>query len=117
MEPTAIGPSITRHRAQACPSYPARRDQLDSPAAYVLAKGVLLDNCMLTSLASSHLLPLQVVTNSIAGETYVLSQCGAQVPPASQFPEGTKFYTVPLASLSAPDTVPYAFIVRGRVAA
>ena len=54
----------------------------------------------------------QVVTNSIAIETYVLSQCGAQVPPASQFPEGTKFFTVPLVSLSAPETVPYAFVVR-----
>ncbi|PRW56963.1 flagellar associated [Chlorella sorokiniana] len=52
----------------------------------------------------------KVVTNSIAGETYVLSQCGAQVPPASQFPEGTKFFTVPLVSLSAPETVPYAFV-------
>lgn len=52
----------------------------------------------------------KVVTNSIAIETYVLSQCGAQVPPASQFPEGTKFFTVPLVSLSAPETVPYAFV-------
>ncbi|KAI7839391.1 hypothetical protein COHA_006792 [Chlorella ohadii] len=52
----------------------------------------------------------KVVTNSIAGETYVLSQCGAQVPPADQFPAGTKFFTVPLSSLSAPETVPYAFV-------
>ena len=65
-----------------------------------------------SSLSPNPLPATQVVTNSIAGETYVLSQCGAQVPPASQFPEGTKFFTVPLVSLSAPETVPYAFVVR-----
>ena len=53
-----------------------------------------------------------MVTNSIAGETYVLQQCGAPAPDAAQFPAGTKFFTVPLTALSAPETVPYAFVVR-----
>lgn len=55
-----------------------------------------------------------MVTNSIAGETYVLSQCGVAPPDAASFPAGTKFFTVPLTSLSAPETVPYAFLVSER---
>ena len=86
---------------------PARRSCIPSkPAARSLN--------FVQNLPSHRFLPThtQVVTNSIAGETYVLSQCGAQVPPADQFPAGTKFFTVPLSSLSAPETVPYAFVVR-----
>jgi hypothetical protein len=55
---------------------------------------------------------LQVVNNTIADEVYVLYQCGAGAPPRAAFPEGTKFFQVPLTSISAPETVPYAFLVR-----
>lgn len=54
-----------------------------------------------------------MVNNTIAGEVYVLYQCGADAPPRSDFPVGTKFFLVPLTSLSAPETVPYAFVVSG----
>lgn len=86
------------------------------PEQYMMVGDEQSNNGFVTQVNSSRGFSVEyfptykVVTNSIAGETYVLSQCGAQVPPASQFPEGTKFFTVPLASLSAPDTVPYAFI-------
>lgn len=52
----------------------------------------------------------KVVTNNIVNETYVLYQCGAQLPTTSQFPKGTKFFEIPLTKVSAPETVPYAFI-------
>ncbi|KAI3437818.1 hypothetical protein D9Q98_000265 [Chlorella vulgaris] len=52
----------------------------------------------------------KVVNNTIAGEVYVLYQCGADAPPAASFPEGTKFFNIPLTSVSAPETVPYAFL-------
>jgi hypothetical protein len=52
----------------------------------------------------------KVVTNSIADEVYVLYQCGRQ-PPATLFPNDTHFFQIPLTSLSAPETVPYAFVV------
>jgi hypothetical protein len=52
-----------------------------------------------------------VVNNTIAGEVYVLYQCGAAVPAADQLPEGAKLFEVPLTSVSAPETVPYAFVV------
>jgi hypothetical protein len=54
------------------------------------------------------------VNNTIAGEVYVLYQCGADAPPAASFPEGTKFFNIPLTSVSAPETVPYAFLVGAR---
>ena len=53
----------------------------------------------------------QVVNNTIADELYVLYQCGAGAPPRGAFPEGTGFFQVPLTSISAPETVPYAFLV------
>lgn len=56
-----------------------------------------------------------MVTNTIANETYVLSQCGVAPPAADSFPAGTKFFTVPLTTLSAPETVPYTFVVRPPV--
>lgn len=59
----------------------------------------------------------QVVTNNIVGETYVLTHCGVAPPPAADFPAGTKFFTVPLVSVSVPTTVPYALLVRVRVPA
>jgi len=52
----------------------------------------------------------KVVHNSIANETYVLSQCDLARPTAFDFPSGTKFFTVPLTSVSVPETVPYAFL-------
>ncbi|GAB4819434.1 hypothetical protein N2152v2_006480 [Parachlorella kessleri] len=50
----------------------------------------------------------KVVNNSIAGELYVLYQCGAGEPSHDQFPAGTKFFQVPLVSISVPETIPYA---------
>lgn len=52
-----------------------------------------------------------MVNNTIADEVYVLFQCGADAPPEADFPEGTKFFRVPLTSISAPETVPYSFVV------
>lgn len=52
----------------------------------------------------------KVVNNTIADEVYVLFQCGADAPPEADFPEGTKFFRVPLTSISAPETVPYSFV-------
>lgn len=79
----------------------------------------------LASHTASHLArPPQVVTNKLAvseatpnGEVYVLVPCGVEPPSADAFPAGTKFFTVPLTSLSAPETVPYAFVVRGAAGA
>ena len=56
----------------------------------------------------------KVVNNSIAGEVYVLYQCVTQQPPVSDFPPGTRFFQVPLTSVSSPETVPFAFMVRRR---
>lgn len=52
----------------------------------------------------------KVVKNNIADETYVLYQCGTPVPAADAVPAGSKFFEIPLTSLSAPETVPYAFV-------
>jgi hypothetical protein len=54
----------------------------------------------------------QVVNNTQANELYVLYQCPVDAPPRDQFPEGTKFFQVPLTSVSIPETVPFAFLVR-----
>lgn len=54
----------------------------------------------------------KVVNNTIAGEVYVLYQCGASPPARTAFPEGTGFFQVPLTSISAPETVPYAFLAN-----
>lgn len=61
--------------------------------------------------------PPQVVTNNIEGETYVLTHCGVAPPPAADFPAGTKFFTVPLVSVSVPTTVPFALLVRAAATA
>jgi hypothetical protein len=53
----------------------------------------------------------QVVTNTYANETYVLYQCGGTRPSANAVP-GAKIFAIPLTSVSVPDTVPYAFLVR-----
>ncbi|KAL4424905.1 hypothetical protein ABPG77_002128 [Micractinium sp. CCAP 211/92] len=52
----------------------------------------------------------KVVENHKVNETYVLFQCGAPTPDFTAFPEGAKFFQVPLLSISAPETVPYAFV-------
>lgn len=52
----------------------------------------------------------KIVTNEIANETYVLYQCGSNPPPADAIPEGAKVFQIPLTSISAPETVPYAFL-------
>ena len=65
-------------------------------------------------LASHPPAALQVVNNSIAGEMYVLYQCGSTAPASSApgVPADAKYFEIPLTSLSAPETVPYAFVVR-----
>lgn len=52
----------------------------------------------------------KVVKNNIADETYVLYQCGTPPPATDAVPAGSKFFEIPLTSLSAPETVPYAFV-------
>lgn len=50
----------------------------------------------------------KVVNNTLAGEVYVLYQCGTTLP--DTLPQGAKVFQVPLASVSVPDTTPFAFI-------
>lgn len=52
----------------------------------------------------------KVVNNTEAGEVYVLCQCGSTCPSASLFPEGTKFFLIPLVAVSVTQTVPFAFL-------
>jgi len=54
----------------------------------------------------------KVLENKLAGESYVLYQCGTEKPDvsASGVPEGAKFFEIPLTSMSVPETVPYAFV-------
>ncbi|KAK9815804.1 hypothetical protein WJX72_009772 [[Myrmecia] bisecta] len=54
----------------------------------------------------------KVVTNSKVNETYVLYQCGTAAPSSSLFSNTTKFFEIPLTSVSVPETVPLAFLVR-----
>ncbi len=53
------------------------------------------------------------MTNTYTNETYVLYQCGSRRPSASVAP-GARIFQIPLTSVSVPDTVPYAFLVRLR---
>lgn len=55
---------------------------------------------------------LQVVTNLYVNETYVLYQCGTARPSADMVPTGSKFFEIPLTSVSVIETVPYAYLVR-----
>jgi hypothetical protein len=50
------------------------------------------------------------VTNYNTGETLVLTQCGNEHPDASSFPDGTKFFTVPVSSVATASTVPLTFL-------
>ena len=52
----------------------------------------------------------KIVKNNIANETYVLYPCGALPPSEESIPAGAKKIQIPLTSLSAPETVPYAFV-------
>lgn len=49
----------------------------------------------------------QVVNNTLAGEAYVLTQCGAE---ANDAPSELRSFSIPLTSVSLPETVPYAFL-------
>ncbi len=52
----------------------------------------------------------KVVVNEVANITYVLYECGSDVPDAGSVPEGAAFFQVPLTSLSVSETVPFAFL-------
>lgn len=52
----------------------------------------------------------KVVTDSIANLTYVLVQCGAAPPPQDKIPAGATVFQIPLTSISATETVPYAYL-------
>ena len=51
-----------------------------------------------------------MVDNTLTGEQYLLYQCGTAAPGANL--AGGKTFQIPLTSVSVPDTVPYAFLVR-----
>ena len=52
----------------------------------------------------------KIVTDSIANLTYVLVQCGAAPPPQDKIPAGATVFQIPLTSISATETVPYAYL-------
>lgn len=52
----------------------------------------------------------QVVNNTLAGEVYVLTQCGAPAPALTSLPPGARVFSIPLTSVAVPETVPYAFL-------
>lgn len=52
----------------------------------------------------------KVVTDSIANLTYVLVQCGAAPPPQDKIPAGATVFQIPLTSISATETIPYAYL-------
>lgn len=55
---------------------------------------------------------LQIVTNLYVNETYVLYQCGTTAPDADRVPAGSKFFEIPLTSVTVVETIPYAYLVR-----
>ncbi len=57
---------------------------------------------------------MQVVTNLLQNETYVLTQCGTTAPTAAELELSgdVKFFEIPLTGLSVPDTTVGAFLVR-----
>ena len=57
----------------------------------------------------------QVVRNTLVNETYVLYQCGLPAPSLSQFPAGSKLFSIPLDSVAVLETVPLAYMVRKPV--
>ena len=52
----------------------------------------------------------QIVSNAVAGEEYLLYQCGTAKPAVNVV--GGKVFQIPLTRVAVPDTVPYAFLVR-----
>jgi len=54
---------------------------------------------------------LQRVTNLYVNETYVLYQCGTTPPGADMVPAGSKFFQIPLTSVTVVETIPYAYLV------
>ena len=57
------------------------------------------------------LLLVQVVTNLYVNETYILYQCGTNRPSADAVPAGSKFFEIPLTSVTVLETIPYAYLV------
>lgn len=57
------------------------------------------------------LILVQVVTNLYVNETYVLYQCGTSRPSADLVPAGSKFFQIPLTSVTVLETIPYAYLV------
>ena len=75
-----------------------------------MAKSPLV-NAHSIKICSLRKLVVQVVQNNLLNDTYVLYQCGTAPPSLSQFPAGTKLFSIPLTSVSALETVPVAFLV------
>lgn len=50
-----------------------------------------------------------MLNNTLAGEAYTLTQCGVSVA-ANELPSDARPFSIPLISLSLPETVPYAFL-------
>lgn len=54
---------------------------------------------------------MQVVTNLYVNETYILYQCGTTPPTIDLVPAGSKFFEIPLTSVTVLDDTPYAYLV------
>ncbi|DBA71969.1 hypothetical protein WJX79_005778 [Trebouxia sp. C0005] len=52
----------------------------------------------------------KIVTNLYVNETYVLYQCGTTPPTADMVPAGSKFFQIPLTSVTVVETIPYAYL-------
>ncbi|KAL0043795.1 hypothetical protein WJX82_001269 [Trebouxia sp. C0006] len=52
----------------------------------------------------------KIVTNLYVNETYVLYQCGTTAPDADVVPAGSKFFEIPLTSVTVVETIPYAYL-------
>ena len=51
------------------------------------------------------------MTNLFVNETYILYQCGTTRPTADVVPAGSKFFEIPLTSVTVLETIPYAYLV------
>ncbi|KAL3130726.1 hypothetical protein ABBQ38_000073 [Trebouxia sp. C0009 RCD-2024] len=52
----------------------------------------------------------KVVTNLYVNETYILYQCGTARPTIDVVPAGSKFFEIPLTSVTVLDDTPYAYL-------
>lgn len=52
----------------------------------------------------------KIVKNLYVNETYVLYQCGTTPPASDLVPAGSKFFQIPLTSVTVVETVPYAYL-------